>query len=102
MREGLFVVREHVGDGFGLLKRSPVCGTQVRRIESAEYAVPVGIVALAAQQQSEGFAARAPEGAIETAAAREAMNFLRDVQHFLVQQVRLSVFREKSAPDTSA
>ena len=40
-----------VGDGFGLHEGAPDGAAQVRRIKTAENAVPVGVVALPAEQK---------------------------------------------------
>src|SRR5580700_12184964 len=74
----------------------------MRRIEPAEHAVPVSIVALASQQKSRSLFARLPYLLIARFALRKLPYFSRDVQHFLLQQVRLVVFCKKTPPDAPA
>ena len=89
--EGPLVMREPVGDGLGLREGAPDGGAQVRRVESAKNSVPVGVVALPAQKQRGGFLARLSKSTVEAAAAREPPDLVRDVQHFLVEQVRFGI-----------
>jgi hypothetical protein len=89
--------RVPVCDGLGADQIAPKVGAKMRRVKPAEDSVPIGIVALRAEEQ----VARGLElaGGFRTAAALGDRRETRgDAKHFLVEQIRFRVLAEKPPP----
>ena len=95
-------MREGVGNCFGLHEGAPDGAAQVRRIKAAENAVPVSVIALAAEQKPEGLIASLLERPGAVLVVSERGKLFRDAQHFFVHQVRFGIFGEKAAPKSTA
>src|SRR6185437_10941363 len=76
----------------------PDGGAKMGRIQAAKNAVPVGVVALALQQQSFSVGNSGAEAGVATAGRLQAPNLLRYMQHFFMQQVRFGILAKKIAP----
>ena len=83
---GLCAVMERVGNRFGADQFAPQFRSQMRGIEPAENSVPVGVIALRAQQVRDRLGApQLSLGAFSRAFSAAASQLRGDSQHFLVQ-----------------
>src|SRR5438874_7974067 len=95
---------EAVSNRLGANKIASGIGAEMRRVDAAENAVPVGVVALGAQEQI----ARLRQvrsllfALVTNGGGRSGSNSRGDVQHFFVQQVGLGIFAKKAAPRAAA
>src|ERR1700735_3788066 len=80
-------MRKSIGDSFCLHQRAPRRRPQVGRIKSTKNAVPVGIVTLAAQDESLRLAASRKKCLVVAAALIETTDYRRNVLHFLMQEI---------------
>src|ERR1700733_3545520 len=95
-------MRNRVGTGFRLDQRTPQSRSQMRGIKTAEHAMPVRVIALAAQHESLGFFASRAKRLVPTAALIEETHLRRNVLHLFVQQVRFGILRKEISPNSAA
>src|SRR5580658_254174 len=74
----------------------------MRRIEAAENAMPVSVIALATQYESLGLVPSRTKGFVWTADLLQTANLGRNVLHLFVQQIRFTIFREEISPNSAA
>src|SRR5260370_2883671 len=86
-----------VGDRFGANEITPRISAEMRGINPAKNAVPVGVVALGAQEQIACFHQIAG-GFRVTASRRNSGDARGNSQHFLVEQVGFGIFAKEAAP----
>ena len=94
---------EVVGDGFSANEIAPGVSAKVRRVNAAEDAVPVSVIALRAQEEIARL--RQLLGlflALIAGRSRSGSNARRNAQHFFVQQVGFRILSKKAAPGTAA
>ena len=74
----------------------------MRSVEAPENSVPIGIIALSAEQQMSAPVAGFNKALFLPLASLQVVELARNIQHFLVQQIRLRIFGEESAPNPAA
>ena len=90
-----------IGDGFGANQVAPRIGAEMRGVDAAENAMPIGIVALGAQEQiaslQKGF------GGFRAGLTRGSGGDARgNAEHFLVEQIGFGVLAKEAAPGAAA
>ena len=94
---------EAVGDGFRTDEIARGIGAEMRRVDSPEDAVPVGIVALRAQEEVACF--RKLGGlffALVTGGCGSRSDACGNAQHLFMEKVGLGIFAKKTTPRTAA